>query len=115
MSVTIYHNPRCSKSRQALQLLTDNGIEPQIIEYLKTPPSATEIKKILKLLKISARGLIREKESLYAELNLDNTMASEEDLVKAMADNPILMERPVVIANGKAVIGRPPDAVLKII
>jgi len=115
MSVTIYHNPRCSKSRQTLALLQENGIEPVIIEYLKHPPDYDELVKILDLLGLPPRGLMRTGEPVYKEKNLDDPSLSPERLISAMIENPILMERPVVLANGKAVIGRPPGNVLKII
>jgi arsenate reductase len=112
--VSIYHNPRCSKSRQTLKLLQEQGIQPDIIEYLKTPPSADELKTILKALSLDARGLMRTKEAIYKELEL----ASEEDeqaLVDAMVANPKLIERPIVINGDKVTIGRPPENVLKIL
>lgn len=113
-TVTIFHNPRCSKSRQTLEIIKDKGIEPEIVEYLKTPPNAAEIERILTLLNKSPRKLMRTKESVYKELGL----ADENDnnkLVTAMVNNPKLIERPIVIAKDKAVIGRPPEAVLDII
>lgn len=115
MSVSIYHNPRCSKSRQTLQLLTDKGITPQIIEYLKTPPSYEELDNILNLLGIEPRELMRKAESVYKELNLSDTSLDRKVLIQAMVENPILIERPIVLANGKAAIGRPPESVLTIV
>ncbi len=115
MSVVIYHNPRCSKSRQTLALLQAQGIEPEVVEYLKTPPSATELQTILSLLGLSARQLMRRKEALYTELNLADESLSEAQLVQAMVDHPKLIERPIVLANGKAALGRPPENVLTII
>ncbi len=114
MSVTIYHNPRCSKSRQTLQLLRDKGIEPTIVEYLKDPPDADTLVSLLSMLKLSARGLMRTKEAAYKDLGL-STITVEEDLVAAMVKNPVLIERPIVTANGKAALGRPPEAVLDIL
>ncbi|MEQ9489202.1 MAG: arsenate reductase (glutaredoxin) [Alphaproteobacteria bacterium] len=114
MSVTIYHNPRCSKSRQTLQLLRDKGIEPTIVEYLKDPPDADTLVSLLSMLKLSARGLMRTKEAAYKDLGL-STITVEEDLVAAMVKNPVLIERPIVLANGKAALGRPPEDVLKIL
>lgn len=115
MTVTIYHNPRCSKSRQTLQLLLDRGIQPVVIEYLKTPPAEAELKRILGLLHLQPRQLLRRKEPLYRELGLDDNSLKDKELIDAMQEHPILMERPIVEANGKAVIGRPPEKVLEII
>lgn len=115
MKVTIYHNPRCSKSRQTLQLLRDRGLEPVIIEYLNTPPTASELNQILARLKFSPRELMRKKESVYTEKGLDDMKLADDQLVQAMVENPILIERPIVLANGKAALGRPPEKVLDII
>ncbi|GAB3476622.1 arsenate reductase (glutaredoxin) [Marinomonas epiphytica] len=107
----IYHNPRCSKSRQTLQLLSDNGIEAQIRLYLKEPPSRNEIEALLTQLSISPIELMRTKEALYKELGL-TTESTDEERVTAMLENPSLIERPIVIHNNKAAIGRPPENVL---
>lgn len=115
MSVTIYHNPRCSKSRQTLELIRNRGIEPDVVEYLKTPPSAAELKEILTKLGMAPRDLMRRKEAPYAEKNLGDGGLSTDALVEAMVENPILIERPIVLANGKAALGRPPDSVLEIL
>jgi len=115
MNTTIYHNPRCSKSRQTLQLLLDNEIEPAVVEYLKTPPSATELEQILTQLGIEPRDLMRKKEVAYKENNLNDPALSRADLIAAMAEHPILIERPIVTSNGKAAVGRPPENVLEII
>jgi len=115
MKVTIYHNPRCSKSRQALALLRDRGIEPEIIEYLKTPPDAATLKQILKKLDLAPRDLMRRKEAVYRELGLDDAALGDDDLVAAMVENPVLIERPVVLAGGRAALGRPPEQVLEIL
>ena len=115
MKVTIYHNPRCSKSRQTLELLQSRGIEPQIIEYLKSPPSKTKLKEILKLLGMEPRDLMRKNEDDYKKAKLDNPKLSKDDLIAAMVKYPILIERPIVLANGKAAIGRPPEKVLEIL
>ncbi|MDA5194696.1 arsenate reductase (glutaredoxin) [Govanella unica] len=115
MTVSIYHNPRCSKSRETLALLESRGIEPLVVEYLKTPPSAAELTQILKLLGIGARDLMRKKEAPYAALGLADPGLSEAALIAAMHDNPVLIERPIVLANNKAAIGRPPEAVLEIL
>ncbi|MFQ5659760.1 MAG: arsenate reductase (glutaredoxin) [Gammaproteobacteria bacterium] len=115
MKVTIYHNPRCSKSRQTLQLLRDKGIEPEIIEYLKTPPGKTRLREILKLLGLKPRELMRKKETAYKEAGLDDDSLSVDQLLTAMVEHPVLIERPVVLANGRAALGRPPENVLKIL
>jgi arsenate reductase len=115
MTVTIYHNPRCSKSRETLRLLQERGIEPRVIEYLKTPPSAAELDSILKLLDLEPRQLMRRQEAPYAELGLDNSGLSRIQLIAAMVENPVLIERPVVLANGKAALGRPAENVLAIL
>ena len=116
MTVSIYHNPRCSKSRETLSLLKANGVEPEVVLYLDTPPDAGTIKSLLSQLDFaSARELMRQKEDLYKELNLADDSLSEEQLIQAMIDNPKLIERPIVLANGKARIGRPPESVLEIL
>ncbi|WP_435952591.1 arsenate reductase (glutaredoxin) [Dryocola sp. BD626] len=114
--VAIYHNPRCSKSRETLNLLKENGVEPEVVLYLETPPDAATLKSLLgKLGFASARELMRQKEELYKELNLADAGLSEERLIKAMVEHPKLIERPIVLANGKARIGRPPESVLEIL
>ncbi|HYF97490.1 MAG TPA: arsenate reductase (glutaredoxin) [Coxiellaceae bacterium] len=113
--VTIYHNPRCSKSREALQLLQSHGIEPNIRLYLENPPTPAELSELLKKLSIKARELIRTKETLYRELKLDKLNCSEADLIKLLCKNPILIERPIVINQKKAVIARPPEKLAEII
>ncbi|WP_105588551.1 arsenate reductase (glutaredoxin) [Cronobacter sakazakii] len=114
--VTIYHNPRCSKSRETLSLLTERGIEPDVVLYLETPPDAATIKTLLNQLGFSeARELMRTKEDLYKTLNLADPSLSEEVLIQAMVDNPKLIERPIVISHGKARLGRPPEQVLEIL
>ena len=115
MSITIYHNPKCSKSRQTLELLKENGITPTVIEYLKTPPTADTLKAILDQLGMAPRDLMRKKEAVYAELKLDNPSLSDDDLIDAMKKHPILIERPIVLSNGKAALGRPPEQVLDIL
>ena len=115
MSVTIYHNPKCSKSRQTLELLKQNGITPTIIEYLKTPPTAEALKAILVQLGFSPRDLMRKKEAVYAECGLDDPSLSDNALINFMVKHPILIERPIVLANGKAALGRPPEQVLEIL
>jgi len=115
MSVKIYHNPRCSKSRQTLQLLQNQDVQPEIIEYLKTPPSADELKDILKKLALEPRDLMRKKEAEYKASGMDNTALDNDALIAGMIANPKLIERPIVLANDKAAIGRPPEDVLKIL
>lgn len=115
MSVTIYHNPRCSKSREALSLLRDRGIEPQVVEYLKDPPSAAVLSALLAGLGLEPRALMRRKEPEYAELGLDNPNLSREALIAAMVAHPRLIERPIVVKDGRAALGRPPQAVLDIL
>jgi arsenate reductase len=115
MTVTIYHNPKCSKSRQTLSLLNDQGIEPTIVEYLKTPPSKAELTKILAKLQLKPRDLIRKKEDAYAICQLDDMSFSDEEIIDFMVKHPILIERPIVLANGKAALGRPPENVLDIL
>lgn len=115
-AVKIYHNPRCSKSRDTLSLLKSNGVDPEIVLYLDTPPDAQTIRQLLRMLDMgSARELMRQKEDLYKSLGLDNPRLSEDELVQAMVDNPKLIERPIVVASGKARIGRPPETVLEIL
>ena len=115
MAVTIYHNPRCSKSRQTLDLLRKRGVEPKIVEYLQTPPKAAELDDILRKLKLEPRELMRKKEAPYKENDLADESLSRAKLIKAMVDKPILIERPIVISGRKAAIGRPPEAVLDIL
>ncbi len=113
--VYIYHNPRCSKSRQTLALLQEKGIKPVIIEYLKTPPTKTELKNVLKYLAISARELIRHSEAEYQAHQLANDKLSDDELVDFMLEYPKLIQRPIVINGEKAAIGRPPEQVLEIL
>ena len=114
MTVTLYHNPRCSKSRAALALLQDRGIKLDVVRYLETPPSEKELVALLRKLGISARELLRTKEPLYRELGLDDPELTDADLVAAMAANPVLIERPIVVAGRRAAIGRPPERVLEV-
>ncbi|KHG54250.1 arsenate reductase [Enterobacter hormaechei subsp. xiangfangensis] len=115
-AVKIYHNPRCSKSRETLNLLKSNGIDPEVVLYLETPPDAQTIRQLLKMLNMgSARDLMRQKEDLYKSLYLNDTSLTEDRVIQAMVDNPKLIERPIVVANGKARIGRPPEDVLGIV
>ena len=115
MATTIYHNPRCSKSRQTLQLLSDNNEQAEIIEYLKTPPDAETLKDILARLGIKPRQLMRTREDIYKELNLDDESLTDEQLINAMVENPKLIERPIVVKDGKVAIGRPPENILSIL
>lgn len=115
MSVIIYHNPRCSKSRETLALLQKRGIEPVIIEYLKDPPNRKQLVDILAKLRLSPRELIRTKEAVYQDKKLDNKTLTRDQLISAMLADPVLIERPIVLANGKAAIGRPPENVLEIL
>jgi len=115
MSVKIYHNPRCSKSRQTLQLLKEQGIEPEIIEYLKKPPTAEELNDILQKLGMEPRELMRKKEAEYKASGLDDEKLDRQALINGMVNHPALIERPIVVANDKAAIGRPPEAVLAIL
>lgn len=114
-SVTIYHNPRCSKSRQTLVLLEEQGVTPSIVKYLETPPSAAELQEILTLLALTPRQLMRIKEAEYKALGLDDESLTTDELIAAMIATPKLIERPIVLANGKAAIGRPPENVLPIL
>ncbi|MCX4188572.1 arsenate reductase (glutaredoxin) [Methylophaga sp. OBS4] len=114
-TIQIFHNPRCSKSRQTLSLLEQQGIDAQVIEYLKSPPTAAELKSILGKLNMSARELLRKGEADYKELNLSDQTLSEDDLIAAMIAHPKLIERPIVIHADKAKLGRPPEAVLDIL
>ena len=114
--VTIYHNPRCSKSRETLTLLQEQGIEPQIIQYLDTPPDAATLKTLLKDLAFSsARQLMRHIEDIYKELNLADESLTEDQLIDAMVNHPKLIERPIVVKGKKARIGRPPEQILEIL
>ena len=115
MTVEIYHNPRCSKSRQTLQLLNERGIEPKITKYLETPPDKATLEKILDMLGIEPRDLMRRKEPEYKLAALDDPDLSRDALIQAMVDHPRLIERPIVIKDGKAALGRPPESVLDII
>ncbi|USD31765.1 MULTISPECIES: arsenate reductase (glutaredoxin) [Vibrio] len=114
MSVVIYHNPRCSKSRQTLALLEEKNIQPEIVKYLETPPSVAELKELYAQLNLTeVRAMMRTKEDIYKELNL--AQASDEQLFEAMTNNPKLIERPIVVNNGQAKHGRPPEQVLDIL
>ncbi|GAB3527812.1 arsenate reductase (glutaredoxin) [Photobacterium alginatilyticum] len=116
MSVTIYHNPRCSKSRQTLALLEENGITPDVVKYLEQTPSVDQLKVLLSQLGYSsARDMMRTKEAIYKELALGEESVTEQQLFEAMAENPKLIERPIVVKGDKAAMGRPPEQVLSIL
>ncbi len=112
--ITIWHNPRCSKSRNAAALLEEKGIEAEVVKYLDTPPTKEEIKSVLEMLGISARELMRTKESVYKELGLKE-VEEEEKLIEAMAEHPKLIERPIVIKGSKAAIGRPIEKIIELL
>ena len=113
-NVTIWHNPRCSKSRNAAALLEEQGVEAEVVKYLDTPPSKEELVEMLKMLGLSARELMRTKEDIYKVLDLKNEN-DEEKLIEAMAANPKLIERPIVIKDGKAAIGRPIENIVELL
>jgi arsenate reductase (glutaredoxin) len=113
MTVTIYHNPRCSKSRATLALLQEKGVSPNIVEYLTDPPSADQLKRILAMLGMKPRDLLRSKEAKAA--GLDDPKLSDDALIAGMVANPIVIERPIVVSDGNARIGRPPESVLEIV
>lgn len=115
MSVRMFHNPRCSKSRATLELLKERGIEPEIMLYLESPPGAAELSQILDLLGREPRELMRTGEPEYVEQGLDDPTLSRDQLIEAMVATPKLIERPIVLANGKAAVGRPPESVLDIL
>lgn len=115
MAVTIYHNPRCSKSRQTLALLNERGLEVEIVEYLETPPDAVTLGELLDGLGLEPRELMRKKEAPYQNLSLDDPSLDRTDLIAAMVENPILIERPIVVAGERVALGRPPEAVLEIL
>ena len=111
----IYHNPRCGKSRQTLALIEDAGIEPEVIEYLKTPPTAEELDAILKKLKIEPQELMRKGEAIYKELNLAERDLTRDEAIAVMLEHPKLIERPIVVQGRKAVLGRPPENVKELL
>jgi arsenate reductase len=113
MPVTIYHNPRCNTSRKTLALLRDKGVEPHIVEYLKTPYTVAQLKGLLAQLTLPARALVRKKEAAAA--GIDPAKLSEDQLIAALAKNPIVVERPIVVSGNKAALGRPPEAVLSVL
>lgn len=115
MTVTIFHNPRCTKSRATLKFLRARGVEPDIVEYLETPPSAEQFREILAKLSLGPRDVIRKGEKIYKQLELADTKLSDTALITAMVGNPILIERPIVVNGEKAALGRPPENVLDIL
>ncbi len=112
MAIKIFHNPRCSKSRQTLSILADNEIDIDIVEYLKETPNKETLVKIINLLDIKPRDLLRKSEAVYKEKGLNNENLTDDDLIQYMLDNPILIERPIVFDDYRAIIGRPPENVL---
>lgn len=115
MSITIWHNPRCSKSRQTLELLQKKGIEPTVREYLKEPPSKAEVETLIALVGGEAADLIRDGEAEFKALKMKKADLSKADIARAIAAHPILLQRPIVVSGKKAAIGRPPEAVLAIL
>jgi len=111
----LWHNPRCSKSRAALELLRARGVEPMVVEYLKQPPSHTEIERVVEGLDVPIKSMLRNEEPEYAELGLDERGVTDAALVAAMAGHPRLIQRPILIRGGRAVIGRPPEAILELL
>ena len=112
--ITLYHNPRCSKSRSAKALLEEYGVELSVIEYLKTPPGTEALKTLARQLQLPVREMLRTNETLYRELRLDQ-VSSDEDLFQAIAEHPILLQRPIAVAGNRAAIGRPPENVLELL
>lgn len=115
MSIVIYHNPRCSKSRQTLALLEENGVTPDVFEYLKTPPTADALAQVIEKLGVGVRDIIRTKEAEYKENGLNNDSLTDEQILNVLIEVPKLIERPIVINGDKAAIGRPPENVLAIL
>lgn len=115
MKITIYHNPRCSKSRQTLALLNENNVEPEIVEYLSAPLDAKLIRGLLERLGVGIRDIMRSGESVYKELNLGDSGCSEDELIAAIVENPILLQRPIVVKDDRAVVGRPPENILELL
>ncbi|GAB3200625.1 arsenate reductase [Pontibacter aydingkolensis] len=112
--IRIYHNPRCSKSRQTLELIQNAGQQPEVVEYLKTPPTATELKELLQKLNLKPEQILRKGEQLYKD-KYKSQQLSDEELIQVLAENPVLIERPIVVKDNKAVLGRPPENVLSIL
>ena len=114
-SMEIYHNPNCSKSNKALELLRENNVEPTVIYYLEEPPSPALLRELLKKLGLTAREILRKKEEAYSVHDLEDSDIDEESILEIMSCNPILIERPIVVADSKAILGRPPENVLELI
>ncbi|MCL4166751.1 UNVERIFIED_CONTAM: hypothetical protein GTU68_044386 [Idotea baltica] len=114
-STILYHNPRCSKSRAAMDLITEKGIEANVVKYLDTPPDSTAINEILDMLGMEPRDLMRKGEQAYKDNNLSDESLSKQQLIEAMVNNPILIERPIVVKDGKAAIGRPIENIIAIL
>lgn len=112
---TIYHNPRCSKSRETLKLMQDNGLMLDVVLYLENPPTENKLRKLLDILKMKPRELLRKGEDLYKSLNLKDANKSDDEIIKIMSENPKLIERPIVTLDNEGIIGRPPENVLKLI
>lgn len=115
MTVTVYHNPRCSKSRAAMEYLEENGIEADVVKYMDSPPDANDIKELLSMLGMSPRELMRKHEKVFKDAGLDDPTFTDDELIEAMAQCPSLIERPIVVNNGKAVLARPPETVQDIL
>lgn len=115
MEIKIYHNPRCSKSRQTLGLLQEHGEDPEIVEYLSNPPDAAELRRLLAMLGLRPRDLMRTQEQAYKDAGLDDPELSDDELIKAMVEHPVLIQRPIVVTGDRAVIGRPPEKVLELL
>jgi arsenate reductase len=110
----IFHNPRCSKSRQTLQLIVDARQEVEVIEYLQNPPTVDELRRVVGLLGLAASVLVRTSEAVFQELDVDLATLDDEAVIDLIIANPILMQRPIVVGNGKAIIGRPPETVMRL-
>lgn len=115
MTITIFHNSRCSKSRQTLALIEEKGIQPEVVEYLKTPLSVAELQSVVQKLGVNVRDIIRTKEAQYKETGLDNQALNDAEIFQILADTPKLIERPIVVKGEQAVIGRPPENVLALL
>lgn len=115
MTVTVYHNPRCSKSRAAMEYLEENGIEAEVVKYMDSPPDANDIKELLSMLGMSPRELMRKHEKVFKDAGLDDPTFTDDELIEAMAQCPSLIERPIIVNNGKAVLARPPETVQDIL
>ena len=115
MTVTVYHNPRCSKSRAAMEYLEENGIEAEVVKYMDSPPDADDLKELLTMLGMTPRELMRKHEKVFKEAGLDDPTFTDDELIEAMTQCPSLIERPIVVNNGKAVLARPPETMQDIL